>query len=117
MTRVVRFVSPHAIARRGVNDEGGASVLWMNEGDIETIQLDWRSLLETGETVSNNALSSQDVSTANLAESSGLVTVSITGPNTSGYIVNTITLSTGRKLSHKVKVRPIAMADAKDYAC
>ena len=85
----------------------GEILFLIEEDEVKSLQLDYTGFLESGETVSESSLSSDNV-TASATVSSPTVTIEISEAEAydlTGRIVVVTTLSTGRKVRTTIRAR------------
>jgi len=85
-------------------DETGRPLLFLEEGEIARLELDFQSFVETGETISSATVAPDNV-TAVIANDTTSATITFSAANEWGEVIVTVTFSTGDVWSDKIRVR------------
>ena len=85
--------------------EDGWSLVFMEEGEADDVEIDYADILATAETVASAVITTEGTITAVVATATPKVTVSLSAPGDWGRVKVTTTLSTGTIRYDEIEIR------------
>jgi len=110
MTNAIRLLADGELSLSGLSRRNGEPVLWMEEGDVKPVVIDFQDVLDTSETIATATLSGAPGSI-----DSPEVTMTVTGPDSHRNISASILTSDSNRHTVKFKAARTRMDSTKDY--